>query len=43
MMSEEKQKEKDSKDLKGNPRITEATEKDWNDFFNIQEENLFDR
>lgn len=43
MMSDEKQNEKESKDLKDNPRITEATQKDWDDFFGIQEDNAFDR
>jgi hypothetical protein len=43
MTSEEKQNEKQSKDLKENPRITEATQKDWDDFFSVQEDNLFDR
>lgn len=43
MMSEEQQKEKETKDLKNNPRITEATQRDWDDFFAVQEDNLFDR
>jgi hypothetical protein len=43
MMSDEKQNEKESKDLKDNPRITEATQRDWDDFFAVQEDNLFDR
>jgi len=43
MMSEEKQNEKEDKDSKSNPRITEATQRDWDDFFSVQEDNLFDR
>jgi len=43
MMSEEKQNKKEDKDLKDNPRITEATQRDWDDFFSVQEDNLFDR
>jgi len=43
MMSDEKQNEKETKDLKDNPRITEATQHDWDDFFAVQEDNLFDR
>jgi len=46
MMSKKKENEKkskDLKDLKNNPRITEATQRDWDDFFAVQEENLFDR
>ena len=43
MMSEEKQNEKEDKDLKDNPRIAEATQRDWDDFFSVQEDNLFDR
>jgi hypothetical protein len=43
MTSNEKQNEKESKDLKENPRITEATQKDWDDFFSAQEDNIFDR
>jgi hypothetical protein len=43
MMSEEKQNEKEDKDLKDNPRITEATQRDWDDFFSVQEDNIFDR
>jgi hypothetical protein len=42
-MSDEKQNEKETKDLKDNPRITEATQRDWDDFFAVQENNLFDR
>ena len=42
-MSDEKQNEKETKELKDNPRITEATRKDWDDFFAVQENNLFDR
>jgi hypothetical protein len=42
-MSDEKQNEKETKELKDNPRITEATQKDWDDFFAVQENNLFDR
>jgi hypothetical protein len=43
MTSDEKQNEKESKDLKANPRIAEATQKDWDDFFSAQEDNIFDR
>jgi hypothetical protein len=43
MMSEENQNEKENEDLKNNPRITEATQRDWDDFFAVQEENFFDR
>jgi hypothetical protein len=43
MTSDEKENEKDSKDLQHNPRITEATQQDWDDFFAVQEDNLFDR
>jgi hypothetical protein len=43
MISDEKENKKESKDLKDNPRITEATQKDWDDFFSAQEDNIFDR
>lgn len=43
MTSDQKEKEKQSKDLKENPRITEATQKDWDDFFAVQKDNIFDR
>jgi len=43
MMSKEQENEKESKDSKDNPRITEATQRDWDDFFATQEENIFDR
>jgi len=43
MTSKEKQNEKESKDLENNSRITEATQKDWDDFFSAQEDNIFDR
>ena len=43
MTFDEKENEKESKDLKNNPRISEATQKDWDDFFSVQEDNIFDR
>ena len=42
-MSKEQENEKETKDLKDNPRITEATQRDWDDFFSVQEDNIFDR
>jgi hypothetical protein len=42
-MSKEQENEKETKHLKDNPRITEATQRDWDDFFSVQEDNLFDR
>jgi hypothetical protein len=43
MTSDENKNEKESKDLIDNPRIAEATQKDWDDFFSVQEDNIFDR
>jgi len=43
MISDEKKNEKEDKDFKNNPRITEATQKDWDDFFSAQKDNIFDR
>lgn len=43
MMSEENPKEQEKPTTHRSPNITEATEKDWEDFFSVQEENIFDR
>jgi hypothetical protein len=42
-MSEEEQKLNKEENKYSNPNITDATEKDWEDFFAVQEENIFDR
>ena len=42
-MSEEDQKVNKEEAKYCSPNITEATEKDWEDFFAVQEENIFDR
>jgi len=42
-MSEEEQKLTKEENKYSNPNITDATEKDWEDFFAVQEENIFDR
>lgn len=42
-MSEEEQKVNKEEPKYRSPNITEATEKDWEDFFAVQEENIFDR
>jgi len=42
-MSKEEQKVNKEESKYRSPNITEATEKDWEDFFAVQEENIFDR
>ena len=43
-MSEDEQKLNKEEEAKyRSPNITDATEKDWEDFFAVQEENIFDR
>jgi hypothetical protein len=42
-MSEDNQKNTKEETKYKSPNITEATEKDWEDFFSVQEENIFDR
>jgi len=42
-MFEDDQKETNKEIQYKSPNITEATEKDWEDFFSVQEENIFDR
>lgn len=42
-MSEDNQKKTKEESKYKSPNITEATEKDWEDFFSVQEENIFDR
>ena len=43
MMSEEKQKPTKEEKKYSSSNVTDATEKDWEDFFAVQEENIFDR
>ena len=43
MMSEDEQKLNKEEAKYRSPNITDATEKDWEDFFAVQEENIFDR
>ena len=42
-MSEESQKPTKEENKYTSSNIAEATEKDWEDFFAVQEENIFDR
>jgi hypothetical protein len=42
-MSEDEQKLNKEEAKYHSPNITDATEKDWEDFFAVQEENMFDR
>jgi uncharacterized cysteine cluster protein YcgN (CxxCxxCC family) len=43
MMSEDEQKVNKEETQYRSLNITDATEKDWEDFFAVQEENIFDR
>lgn len=45
MSEQEKQKQPELKErpIYKRPNITEANEKDWEDFFSAQEEDVFDR
>lgn len=42
-MSENEQQTNKEENKYRSPNITDATEKDWEDFFAVQEENIFDR
>ena len=42
-MSKEQVDHTQEKTEYSSPNISEATEKDWEDFFAVQEENVFDR
>jgi uncharacterized cysteine cluster protein YcgN (CxxCxxCC family) len=42
-MSEDEQKVNKEENKYRSSNITDATEKDWEDFFAVQEENIFDR